>query len=176
MPEANHRNPRAFDTSTPTEMPRVADVMAHDVATCVRTDSLERAAHLMWERACGSLPVVDDYGQPIAMLTDRDICMAAYTQGERLAAIRVETAMSKRLVMSAADDALAEAERTMRRHGLRRLPVVGRDGRLVGLLSLSDIAAKGRFESPYRIDGLSVHAIAATTAGVGHIRRRSEED
>jgi CBS domain-containing protein len=63
---------------------KIRDIMSQDVATCREDDSLDRAAQLMWDRDVGSVPVVDGEGRPLGMITDRDICMAAYTQGEAL--------------------------------------------------------------------------------------------
>ncbi|MCW5833396.1 MAG: CBS domain-containing protein [Labilithrix sp.] len=147
---------------------RVADIMTRDVAACSSDDTLERAAQLMWDRACGSVPVVDELRRPIAMLTDRDVCMAAYTQGKPLAGMAVASAMSKRLFLARKDETLESAERTMRRHCLRRLPVVDRHGALVGLLSIADIATNGRLGPTLGRDGLSANAIAATVAALHH--------
>ena len=57
-------------------------------------DSLNRAAQIMWERRCGCVPVIDA-GRVVGLLTDRDVCMAAYTQGRRIDDIAVTTAMSR---------------------------------------------------------------------------------
>jgi len=68
---------------------RAQELMVKHVLSCQEGDSMERAAHLMWEGDIGALPVVDDAGRVIGMITDRDICMAAYTQGCSLAAASV---------------------------------------------------------------------------------------
>jgi CBS domain-containing protein len=149
----------------------IARIMTPEVATCRREDTLERAAQLMWERACGCLPVVDVSGRPVAMVTDRDICMAAYTQGERLAAMTVESAMSKRLFVAELGESLADAERRMRCHGLHRLPVVDRDGHLAGVLSIDDIARAARLDPSPHPDPLSASALAHTAAGIAHASR-----
>ena len=60
---------------------KVGDLMTKDVKACSQHDSLNRAAQLMWENDCGSVPVVDSDSKVVGMLTDRDICMAAYTKG-----------------------------------------------------------------------------------------------
>ena len=77
---------------------KVSDLMTREVRTCHQHDSLNRAAQLMWENDCGAVPVVDSDLKVIGMLTDRDICMAAYTQGKRLDEIPVVTAMSRQVV------------------------------------------------------------------------------
>jgi predicted transcriptional regulator len=60
---------------------RIEKLMHRPVVTCHVNDSLANAARLLWEQDCGALPVVDERGRVVAMITDRDICMVAYTQG-----------------------------------------------------------------------------------------------
>jgi len=50
--------------------------------TCSAEDSLAEAARLMWERDCGSVMVTEPNGRLVGIITDRDICMAAYTRGK----------------------------------------------------------------------------------------------
>ena len=119
---------------------KVEDLMTTDVGACRPFDSVDRSAKIMWERDCGAVPVVDQEGRVIAMLTDRDICMAALTQGRRLGEIHVSSAMSRRLWSCRPKDDLKEAEKVMRAHQVRRLPVVDAERKLVGVLSISDLA------------------------------------
>jgi CBS-domain-containing membrane protein len=58
---------------------KVADVMTMEVHRCLASDRLDRVARSLWEHDCGALPVVDPHGKTIAMVTDRDVCMAACT-------------------------------------------------------------------------------------------------
>ena len=60
---------------------KVHEIMSTDLATCQSEDTLNCAAQIMWERDCGVVPILDQGSRVIGMLTDRDICMAAYTQG-----------------------------------------------------------------------------------------------
>lgn len=144
----------------------VASLMTDEVATCAADDTLERAARLMWEHACGCIPVVDDLGKPVAMLTDRDVCMAAYTQGKPLAGMSVRSAMSTHLYTAALGEPLADVERRMRCHTVRRLPVVNDEGRMVGLLSIDDIARAAWLDPEPGHDPLSSSAFALTAAGL----------
>ena len=72
---------------------KVEQLMSRDVKTCQATEMLNRAAQLMWENDCGCVPVVDEDGRAVGMITDRDVCMAAYTQGRLLDALPVASAM-----------------------------------------------------------------------------------
>jgi CBS domain-containing protein len=119
---------------------KVTKLMSLSPHTCRPEDSLERAAQLFWEHDCGVLPVVDEKGRAIAAITDRDVCMSAYTKGARLADLRVGSAMSSTLVSCRADEELTLAAQRMVEHGVRRLPVVDAVGSVVGVLSLNDIA------------------------------------
>ena len=122
----------------------VDQAMTRDVKACGPNDSLSRAAQVMWESDCGCIPVVDGEGRAVAMLTDRDICMAAYTRGQPLSDMTVASAASGRLISVQPEDTLATAEQRMREHKVRRLPVVGSDGKLVGLLSINDLVRHAR--------------------------------
>ena len=119
---------------------KVEQVMSRNVKTCRSTDTLNHAAQLMWESDCGCLPVVDDDGHAAGMITDRDICMAAYTQGGPLWSLRVAAAMPREPRTCRPADTVAEAESIMRAAQVRRLPVVDPEERVIGILSLNDVA------------------------------------
>jgi CBS-domain-containing membrane protein len=118
----------------------IRNLMTKDVITCDATETLNDAAQRMWERDIGALPVVDERGIAIAMLTDRDIAMAGYTQGRPPREIGVRTAMSPRLLTVGPDDHVDEARAIMSEHGVRRVPVIDHQGRPVGMVTLTDLA------------------------------------
>ena len=118
----------------------VHDIMRVRVHTCSIDDTLHRAAQIMWEKDCGCLPVVDAARQVHAVITDRDICMAALTQGVALAATRVSSSMSRSLSVCSPDDHIGAVEEMMRDRQIRRVPVVDPSGLLLGMISLGDIA------------------------------------
>lgn len=122
------------------EPTRARDVMTRDVVTCSVTDNLQRAAQLMWESDCGALPILEEHGALVGMLTDRDICMAAYTRGQALSDIPVTSAMSSTVHSCRASDTLRSVLDAMATHQIRRLPVLSDDGQLVGIISLADVA------------------------------------
>jgi CBS domain-containing protein len=119
---------------------QVAHIMNRNTKVCHPQDSLNKAAQIMWENSCGAVPVVDDQSIPVGFLTDRDICMAAYTQGRLLEGLSVEGAMAKKVFCCSAQDDIGSEAHTMAQYGVRRLPVTDSDGRLVGILSLDDLA------------------------------------
>jgi CBS domain-containing protein len=119
---------------------KVKDIMTTNVRKCFISDSLATAAQLMWDHDCGCVPVLNEHAQLVGMLTDRDICMAAFFQGVPISGVKVSALMSRQLFDCTSDDDLSVAEKIMRDKKVRRLPVLNEEGRLVGLLSLSDIA------------------------------------
>jgi CBS-domain-containing membrane protein len=141
--------------------------MTRDIRTCGILDSLNAAARIMWDHDCGCAPVVDAHGKLAGILTDRDICMAAYTQGVPLEVIPVERVMSPKVISCARGDDLDTAHRLMRTHEIHRIPVVDSRGRPLGILSLSDIV---NHWDRARSDGQAVE-IAVTLSS---IRRRRE--
>lgn len=148
---------------------KILQIMSESVIVCKSSDSLSHAARLMWEHDCGALPIVDHDRRPIAMLTDRDICMAAYTQGRVLSELSVQGAMSRELVVCHPDDSVEQAEERMCAHQLRRLPVVDAAGQLVGILSLSDLVRVAALPQPSAhsgTNGVRLSAAARTLATV----------
>lgn len=121
---------------------KVSDVMNDRPRTVRGHDSLAEATRIMWDRDCGWVPVVDDGAHVVGVITDRDVCMAAYTRGMTLDAMVVAGTMSTNVHVVRDDDPLENALALMRNHRVRRLPVVDDEGLLTGLLSLSDLARR----------------------------------
>jgi CBS domain-containing protein len=144
----------------------VAEIMSKPAYTCSPHEPLSRAAQLMWDQDVGVIPVVDREGRAIAMITDRDICMAAFTQNRPLSELRVQQAMSKVVYTCHPEDKLTAAERTMRVHQVRRLPVVDDAGRILGILSINDLC-RARAGAP--LGGLTADVVA-TLATIGKPR------
>jgi CBS domain-containing protein len=119
---------------------RVRDLMSRELVTCREHDDLSRAAQLMWDADCGAVPIVDGEGKLVGMLTDRDICMAAYTRGLPLSELRASAAMSTAVIACRPNDTLRSAMELMTTHKIRRLPVVDEESRPIGIVSLADLA------------------------------------
>lgn len=146
----------------------VRSLMSAEVRTCRADDTLEQAARTLWEHDCGALPVIDQ-GRAIAMLTDRDICMATFTQNQAPSRIAVSRAMSKQLFTCSPDDSIGSALSTMGHQRVRRLPIVGHNGELLGLLSMADLARWARSLSSF-----AVHAALVDAEGSIAMRKPTE--
>jgi len=113
--------------------------MSADVASCRPEASLNEAAHAMWARDCGVVPVVDVGERLVGVLTDRDVCMAAYLKGKPLRDLRVAESMTRNVVTCSPADSVEHVIRLMGDHQVRRIPVVDEGGRLAGIVSLNDL-------------------------------------
>jgi CBS domain-containing protein len=149
---------------------KVEQLMQRSVQTCRAHDALNRAAQIMWENDCGCVPVVDDAGCAIGMITDRDVCMAAYTRGRTLGEIDVGSVMTATPRACRPQDTVREAETIMCTAQVRRLPVVDNENRLVGILSLNDIALeaqRGHAASSRSQDGVHDTEVCDTLGAIG---------
>jgi CBS domain-containing protein len=117
----------------------VQELMTREVASCQAADPCSAAAKLMWDHDCGSIPVLGEDGRLAGIITDRDICMAAWMRDRSPAQIEIGSVMSRDLHVCTPTDTVAASERLMRANQIRRLPVVDRDRRLLGILSTADI-------------------------------------
>jgi CBS domain-containing protein len=150
---------------------RVKDLMTRDVQRCRPEHSLAAAAKLMWDHDCGCVPVVGDDERVVGMLTDRDVCMAAFINGRPLHELLVDQAMSRNVVRVAPDDAIELALVHMGRAHVRRLPVVDAAGRLVGIVSLHD-AARAADASRGWLFGVTPRDVGRTFAEISRPRRK----
>lgn len=152
---------------------KASELMTTDVKSCSVDDNLQRAAQLMWESDCGAVPVIDGDGRVVGIVTDRDICMSAYTQGLPLWQIPVSNAMAKRVHGVREDDPIEAVEQLMRRAQVRRVPVLDEEARLKGILSLNDLARHAHRSAGRRSNGLSGESISQTLAAVCQPRAAS---
>lgn len=146
---------------------KARDVMTSEVAACRQGDTLNDAARLMWERDCGCVPVLDDSDRIVGIVTDRDICMATYTRGMAPGDISIESTMSREVLTCAPDDSVERIEAIMRSSRVRRVPVVDDESRIIGLVSLNDLALKAAHEKAgsSKKSGDKIH-VAETLAAV----------
>lgn len=120
----------------------VKDVMTQGVQTLAPHDTVEQAARVMESLDVGVLPVCDG-ARIVGMLTDRDIVVRGVAQGLAATTTPLEDVMSAQVEWVFEDEGLTEVTARMQQLQIRRLPVLDRDKRLVGIVSLGDLAAKG---------------------------------
>ena len=118
----------------------IREVMTRDAKLTHPDDTLQQAARLMKDCDCGILPVADG-DQLVGMITDRDIAIRCVAEGKGPNA-RVTEAMTQEVLYCFEDQDTQNVCQNMADIQVRRLPVMNRNKRLVGIVSLSDLARK----------------------------------
>ena len=118
---------------------KVSDVMTPNPRTVQLSDTIEDAAKIMRDEDTGAVPVIED-DRVVGMITDRDIVIRAVADGDFECTI--DDIVSDDVVCATPEMTTAEAAELMGEHQIRRLPVVDDDDRLVGIVSIGDIAVK----------------------------------
>lgn len=119
---------------------QVKDAMTKDVELASPTHTIRQAALLMGKTDCGALPVADK-DSLVGMITDRDIAVRAVAAGKGPKTL-VKDIMSAEVLYCYEDQTLEEVADNLGDVKVRRLPVMNREKRLVGILSLGDMARK----------------------------------
>lgn len=122
---------------------RVGEICNREVVTVEPGESVCAAARLMREHHVGDLVVIEPEPaprRPLGILTDRDLVVSVLAQDhEDIPRILVADLIGRPLVTLGEDADMSEALRLMRVHGIRRLPILGGDDALVGLLAFDDV-------------------------------------
>lgn len=132
---------------------RAGDVMTRDVVTTRPDAMIREAARTMADLDVGALPVCDGR-RLVGIITDRDIVVRSTADGMRPDATPVQVVMTAEVFWCVEDDPVDKVEEEMARRQIRRVPVVDRDKRLVGMIALGDLAtdrAPGAGEALRRI-------------------------
>ena len=118
---------------------KVKEVMMGTPYYCQLDTNLGSATELMWNGNCGFLPVIGAEGKIAGAVTDRDLCIALGTRNRLPGEVKIREVMSHRLFACSAGDDVHAALEIMKEGGVRRLPVLGEDGALVGVISIDDV-------------------------------------
>jgi CBS domain-containing protein len=122
---------------------KVKEIMTPDVRIASPKDTLQQAAQIMETIDCGSLPVGEG-DRLVGILTDRDITVRAVARGKAPDRCTVGEVMSNDIKYIYDDETLEDASRNMSELQVRRLPVLNRKKRLVGIVSLGDLALNAK--------------------------------
>jgi CBS domain-containing protein len=117
----------------------VKDLMTKNVTSCHPENNLAELAEVMWNQRCGALPILDNAGRVIGIVTDRDICIALGTRNLRASDVLTRDVSPHGCASCSPENDVRDALRTMGRQEVGRLPVVDGGGYLVGILSIDDI-------------------------------------
>jgi CBS domain-containing protein len=150
----------------------VQEIMTTPVVACQSNETLNVAAQKMWDHDCGAIPIVNDKGKLVGIVTDRDVCMAAYTQARPLHELPIHIAMSKEILSVRPEQDIAEVEELMTAKQVRRIPVVDADGKPIAIVSISDII-RNAVRPAVQLKG-GVAKVMQTLASLSKPRNRSK--
>ena len=118
---------------------RARDIMTKNPECCTRDNTARDAAKVMRDRDCGVVPVIDDGGRVVGIVTDRDLALRAIAAGKDVDT-RLSELMTPVAMTCGQDDDLRDVEQKMAELQVRRIPIVDAGGRCLGIISQADIA------------------------------------
>ncbi|SEU23113.1 CBS domain-containing protein [Stigmatella erecta] len=122
------------------------EIMTRGVKTLRRDSALREVAQLMKDEDCGAVPIVDERGALVGIVTDRDLVIRAFTGGKTPDQLRAGDVMTDDVECVHPDEDLFSIIELMGKRQIRRIPVVDRDDHLIGIISLGDIAHRADYD------------------------------
>ena len=129
---------------------KVSKIMTKTVGFCQPEDNLAEAVKIMWELDCGIVPVVNRKKEVIGTITDRDISVSVFLQNKPPTEILLDDVMTEKVFICSEDEKIESALKKMRKNQVKRLPVVKENGKLCGIISITDILLAAREEKSLR--------------------------
>ena len=124
---------------------KVREIMSKDIASLRSDDSIERAAQLMKQYNCGSIPVCTQ-DKIIGIVTDRDIAVRSVASGQDVSEQRVGDIMTDDVIFGSPEMEVSDAARLMSDRQIRRLPIVENNS-LIGIVALGDISLEPKYQN-----------------------------
>jgi CBS domain-containing protein len=119
----------------------VGRICCRDVDTIDRRETVTNVARRMAARGVGTLVVLDDRERPLGLITDRDLAVRVLAETRDPATTPVEAVMTREPKTVTEDTPIEDALALMKSGGFRRLPVIDRSGKMIGMFSLTDVLA-----------------------------------
>lgn len=122
------------------------ELMTRGVKTVRRDSSLREVAQIMKDEDCGVVPIVDEKGTLVGIVTDRDLVVRAFTGGKAPDQIRAMDVMTDDVECVHPDEDIHSIIELMGKKQIRRIPVVEKDDRVIGIISMGDIANRADYD------------------------------
>lgn len=122
------------------------EIMTRGVKTVRRDSPLREVAQIMKDEDCGVVPIVDEKGSLVGIITDRDLVIRAFTGGKNLDQLRAGDVMTDDVECVHPDEDIHSIIALMGKRQIRRIPVVERDDRVIGIISMGDIANRADYD------------------------------
>lgn len=125
-------------------MKRCDEVMTRNPVCCLPTTLAVEAPQLMMRENIGPIPVIDDeqVRTLVGIVTDRDLALKIVAEGRDAKSTKVESVMTRKVVTCRAEDDVQKALDAMAEHQLRRIPVVDKEGKILGIIAQADVATR----------------------------------
>ena len=125
-------------------MKKCDEVMTKNPTCCLPDDTVEKAAKLMKSGNIGSIPVIENEltKKLIGIVTDRDLALKIVAEGRDAKSTKVKAVMTHKVVTCLADDDLQKALDAMSGDQLRRIPVVDKENKILGIIAQADVATR----------------------------------
>ena len=147
---------------------KIKDIMSKNVKVAESGTHLDEIARMMHERDCGCILIAKD-DRLVGVITDRDLVIRCMSESHHPNKIKAEEIMSRKILYCRDTDEIADTALNMTRSKVRRLPVLDENKRLVGIVSLGDLAANS---DDYGICGKALGHICAV---LDHENTKSRE-
>jgi len=121
---------------------KIKEIMSKEVKFVDPNTSLQEAAKIMREKDIGILPIGENE-RIVGMLTDRDIVIRTLANGKDVKSTTVKEVMTPKCLYCFEEDTIEDVSKSMSQSQIRRMPVLNKEKRLVGIISLGDLACKG---------------------------------
>ena len=120
------------------------EVMTKKLVCCLPNDTVARVAQLMKRENIGSIPVIESEQtqELVGIVTDRDLALKIVAEGRDAKSTKVEAVMTRKVVTCQADDDLQKALDAMSEHQLRRIPIVDKNNKILGIIAQADVATR----------------------------------
>jgi len=135
-------------------MRTIADIMTRDVQTISTQETVQRAAQLMDELNVGTIPVLDG-DKLVGMITDRDITVRSVAAGQDPRSTKVTDVMSTDVRTCTEDQSIDDVLATMGDVQIRRIPVLDAQSKVIGIVSLGDVATSDAADVDQALDEIS---------------------
>ncbi|MDD3013844.1 MAG: CBS domain-containing protein [Candidatus Gastranaerophilales bacterium] len=116
------------------------DIMTKYIKMCHSGCTIKDAVQIMQDLNCGAVPVINDNLEPVGMVTDRDIALYTVLNNKKPDQNQLEEFMSKPVITCFENEDIDIAIQKMKEKKIRRIPIVNEKNKLVGIISLGDIA------------------------------------
>ena len=125
-------------------MKNCESMMTKDPICCLPTDTVVKAAQMMKRENIGSIPVIENEQtrKLVGIVTDRDLALKVVAQGKDAKSMLVESVMTDTLVTCQAEDEIQKALDAMSEHQLRRIPIVNKENKILGIIAQADVATR----------------------------------